>query len=263
MTPVRSTGCEHFSVAFPNGLPYTEAQATGRGGEMSTYPVLPWYREALLRQSLHVVSYASEEPISLSDAQQHLRLDLYGSPLGHPDDELLQQIYIPAAREYCETYSGRALAFQEYELRLRSFPVPEDGTRDDYIRIPITPVRSVNSVTYTDSDGVDQTLDQDVGYIFDQYVDEPRLYPVVSSVWPAVLDRAGSIRIRFTAGYDLTSASPYELPLPARYRHAMLLMLSHFYENRSQTEIGAAIPHAIEFGVQALLSPDALRRGFA
>ena len=230
---------------------------------MSNLPVLPWYREALLRYSLRVVSYASAEPISLSDAQQHLRLDLYGSPLGHPDDALLENVYIPAARQYCESYSGRALAFQTYELRLRSFPAPEDGTRDDYIRIPITPVRSITSFAYTDADGVDQVLENGVGYVFDGYVDEPRLYPAVTSVWPSVLDRAGSIRVQFTAGYDPVGASPYDLPLPPRYLHAMLLMLSHFYENRSQTELGNAVPKAIEFGVHSLLAPDALRRGFA
>lgn len=239
---------------------------------MITYPIAPWYREALLRHSIRPIGSAVE-PITLATARDHLRLDLYGSPLSHPDDSLIESVYLPAARQHCEVLSGRALAYQEYELTLRCFPsramlaLPlgmQPSSQYEYIRFPIGPVRTINSFLYADADNLDVDLDgSPTGYVFDAYTDEGRLYPPPGSSWPTAYDRPAAVRIRFNAGYDLDGASPFDLGMPASYRAAILLLLTHFYENRSNTEQLSRLPREIEMGVKALLYPDRLRHGMA
>lgn len=238
---------------------------------MYIYSTPSWYREALLRHSVRPLGSAAE-PITLDTARNHLRLDLYGSPLSHPDDGLIQSVYLPAARQHCEVLSGRALAYQEYELTLRCFPVR--GYSDypvalyssqyDYIRFPIGPARSINSVIYADANNLDVDLSgSPTGYMFDSYTDEGRLFPAPGSGWPATYDRPNAVRIRFNAGYDADGASPFELGMPATYTAAILLLLTHFYENRSNTETLSQLPREIEMGVKALLYPERFRRGMA
>lgn len=229
------------------------------------YPLLPSYVEALNLKSLRVVTYATEEPIDLITAQQHLRLDLYegsGSPPSHPDDSLIQGIYIPAAREYCESLSGRAFAVQEYEYAMRFFPNCYQSSNPYYgIRMPLGPVRSITSITYTTSTG--DTVMDPADYCAP--FGEDMIYPnPLSGGWPSNLSQVpNAVKIKFKAGYGLLAGSPTDdWPLPAKYKNAMLLMLHHFYENRSGTEIPSQVPTAIEFGVKALLMPSALRIGF-
>ena len=238
---------------------------------MITYPIAPWYREALLRHSMRPLGSAVE-PITLATAQTHLRLDLYGSPLSHPDDDIIESIYLPAARQHCEVLSGRALAYQQYELTLRCFPTRTaldfplglNYSYYDYVRFPIGPVRAINSVTYADANNIDVDLGgSPTGYVFDAYTDEGRLFPAPGASWPATYDRPNAVRIRFNAGYDADGASPFELGMPATYKAAILLLLTHFYENRSNTEQLSQLPREIEMGVKALLYPDRLRHGMA
>jgi uncharacterized phiE125 gp8 family phage protein len=228
-------------------------------------PLLPLYTETLNLRSLRIVTYATEEPISLATAQQHLRLDLYednGSPASHPDDELIQTVYIPAAREYCESLSGRAFALQEYEYASSSFPNCYSSANPYYgIRLPLGPVRQITSITYL-TDAGEQTLDPESYYA---PFGEDMIYPnPMTGGWPSGLVQApNAAKIRFTAGYGLLTGSPTDdLQMPARYKNAILLMLHHFYENRSGTEIPSQVPTAIEFGVKALLLPSMLRTGF-
>lgn len=238
---------------------------------MYAYVTPPWYKEALLRHSLRPVGSAVE-PITLATARNHLRLDLYGSPLAHPDDDLIESVYLLAARQHCEFLSGRALAYQEYELTLRCFPTrtyygyPDLGysSQYDYIRFPIGPVRSVNSVIYAGVDNQDASLDgSPTGYVLDPYTDEGRLFPAPGSSWPQVYDRPNAVRIRFNAGYDASGSSPFDLGMPAPYTAAILLLLTHFYENRSSTETLSQLPREIEMGVKSLLYLSSFRRGMA
>lgn len=222
---------------------------------MLTYPVLPWYYDALVRSNVRVVTYATVEPVTLDEAREHLRLDLYGSPLAHPDDSLLENIYIPAAREYCEIIWGGALAYQEYEVTLRgyqSFYTPLYEIQGYYTTFPWGPARSVISVTSTD--GVTDTLVDPTTYTFDPYFDVGRLY--LPPVFPYTM------RVRYWAGFDTVSASPLDLPMPKLYKAAILLMIGHLYENRSDTEVGNNVPKAIELGVKALLKPTSFAKGF-
>lgn len=226
------------------------------------YPFGAWYSDSLARQSLRVVSYATEEQVSLEQAQQHLRLDLYGSPPSHPDDSLIENVYLPAARAYCEVISGRAFVPQTYELGIGAFPRPFVAYSRGGIALPIGPVTSVTSITYTDSAGVEQTLAASA-YTVDPYTEPGYCYPVANTYWPDTLDVPNAVKVRFQAGYDLPSSSPQDNPFPPQYRAAVLLMLAHYYENRAQVDTMPNAPRELVLGVQTLIGPDALRKGFA
>jgi len=222
-----------------------------------------WYSDSLDRQSLRVVTEPVEEQISLIQAREHLRLDTYGSPPAHPDDNMIEQVFIPAAREYCEVITARSMVSQEYEMGLGSFP--HAGTVAfwrDGIAFPLGPVAMVSSITYIDSDGMAQVL-PDTEYNVDYYTNAGYIYPAPGTYWPITQEVPNAVLIRFMAGYSAPSASPQDRQLPRRYRSAMLLMLAHLYENRSQTESGPMVPKEIDLGLHSLLAPDSLRNGFA
>lgn len=225
--------------------------------------LLPLYWETLNQKSLRIVTPATKEPVSLTLAQQHLRLDLYegnGSPASHPDDGLITNVYIPSARQFCESLSGWSLALQEFEYSMRYFPAYDCGNPQFGLRLPVGPLRAITSITYEDDVGV-QTLDP-ATYI--PMWSTNTLYPVAGTNWPTGLVQSPqAATVRFWAGYGELLGSPTDnLPLPGKYLNAILLMLHHFYENRSGTEIPSQVPTAIEFGVKALLMPGALRNGF-
>jgi uncharacterized phiE125 gp8 family phage protein len=90
------------------------------------------------------------EPVTLAEAQLHLRLDTEGSPPSHPDDTLVQTL-ISASRENAEQYTGVTIAPASYEMQ--SF------VDNDYIKLQTFPVNSIESVTYVDEDDVTQTVD--------------------------------------------------------------------------------------------------------
>lgn len=228
-------------------------------GGRGYYP-WPWYDAFLAQRSLRLVTPATSEPITLDQARRHLRLDTYGSPEGHEDDALLEQIYIPAARALCESISGRAFVPQEYELALGAFPTQYVAFGRNGVKLGIGPVRGVTYVIYNDGTSV-VTVDPSV-YTLDQFTDGGYIYSAYGTSWPTPATVPGAVRVGFSAGYDIEGASPtYEFVLPAHYRWAMLLALGHIYENREDTTTLnlANIP----LGVQAMLGPDSLVNGFA
>ena len=56
------------------------------------------------------------EPVTLAEAQLHLRLDLFGSPPSHPDDTLVETL-ITAARENAEQYTGVTISQATYQVK--------------------------------------------------------------------------------------------------------------------------------------------------
>ena len=111
----------------------------------------------------------------------------------HSEDDTLLEMYIKAAVDYGEKVTGRNFTPVTYQLELDSFPAGKIALRPN--------LQSVTSIVFTDSDGVEQTLDSNeynvrttaiVGYV----------EPVDS--WPAGKD----VVVTFTAGYPLSGGEP-------------------------------------------------------
>lgn len=192
------------------------------------------------------------EPVSLEMARKQCKVDAEGSPPTHEDDDLIQA-FTTAAREWCEAYTGRTIAKKTLELALDEFPEAD-------ILIESGPVAGIESITYIDEDGAEQTVDS-ASYTLDQYQEQTWVIPAIEFTWPATLATVNAVKVRFAAGYTTDTDSPNDLPLPKSIQIAILLLLGHLYENRSNTTDQALT--AIPFGVTAFLSPLKLRKGFA
>lgn len=190
------------------------------------------------------------EPLTLADARLQCRLDAEGSPPSHPDDDLLTA-FVAVAREQVERFTGRALRWQRLRLALDDF--------DDVIALPFSPVVEVESVSYVDASGSTVLMDA-ADYRLDTRTVPARLAPAIGTTWPDVADTPGAVEIVYTAGHP-TGVSPDPEPAPRSLLHAMRLMLTHWYEHRSDVE--ATQHYEIPMGSRALMTPYQIRRGFA
>lgn len=206
---------------------------------------------ALLRYGLRQIGDVAVEPITLVQARQHLRVDVFGSPPESADDDWIEDFGIPGAREYCEQYLGRALAERTMELATDRFPIYAATTPPGAAFVlPFGPVQSVTSITYADADNVD-TVMPDTDYEIDPYGDRARLILTYGATWPTALLRQNSVRVRYVTGYDAPGTSPVAWPIPRMARSAILLMLGHLYENREAVTDGTMVE--LPLGVAALL----------
>ena len=222
-------------------------------------------RAAQLRYGLRtVVDVAAEdEVVTLAEARAHLRVDAYGSPPESADDDWIEA-QIPAARAYCEAYLGRALAPRTMELATNAFPgVAVESPPGACLVLPFGPAVSVEWIRYTDSDGVEQTLDS-ATYEIDAYAVPSRLVLTYGSTWPTARSALNSVRVRYVTGYVSESESPATHPvIPKAARSAVLMMLAHLFENREATGTDKLVE--VPLGVQSLLDlvPGRERAGFA
>lgn len=190
------------------------------------------------------------EPLTIEECRAHLNIQPYevdSDGIGtHPDDMLIMAMQ-SAAREHCENFLGRSIVQKTYEIALDKFPAGA-------IELPMPPLVSVESVTAgEDSDGL---LDAAL-YVVDDYSMPARVVPV--SLWPTAAAATNLVRIRYVAGYGEDSDG--NQPLPFAIRAAMLLMLTHLYEQRSDTSEKHIV--SIPNGVESLLRPLRVRLGMA
>ena len=194
-----------------------------------------------------IITAATTEPISLAEARNHLRIEAYGSPEAHPDDDKIE-LLIKSAREWCEEYTGRAFASQTIEMALDDFPENE-------IELPITPVTSITSVKYINVSGVETTISNST-YALDDYSQPNWLILTAGSLWPITNGGANNVKIRMVVGN--TSAN-----IPSAIKSAMLLIVGNLYENR-QEDIAATSRvtfNSLPMGVYNLLQPYRLELG--
>lgn len=183
----------------------------------------------------------TSEPVSLAEAQLHLRLDTSGSPASHPDDSLVE-VLISAARENAEQYINSTIAESTYSM--------QTTVNADYVSLQTFPVTNIASVTYVDGAGSIQTVNPST-YSINNYYRPARLY-FTSTI-------AQDLTITFTAGYT-DGQIPNQFPTPAGVKAAILLMVGNLYENREsvsnmqsyerpQSAIYLLTPHRINMGV--------------
>jgi uncharacterized phiE125 gp8 family phage protein len=168
------------------------------------------------------------EPISLSDAKLHIRVD------NNTEDTLILSL-ITSAREYCENYTGRSFADKTLEYYIDFFPAE--------ISLPKKPVKSVTSIIYKDYEGAEVTLIENTDYLVDLI--QSIIVPAYGKSWPSFnAYPVNPIKITYLTG-DATS-------VPGAVKTAMLLLIGHWYENRGAVLIGS-LSKEIEFSVRSLL----------
>jgi len=168
--------------------------------------------------SFVVVTAPAEEPITLSEAKAHLRVDDSSS------DALITSLIV-AAREYAEKYTNRALITQTLRAYYDSF---YDQNPDGVLRLPRPVLQSVTSVKYIDTNGTEQTVSSSL-YKVDVASVPARVVPVFGEVWPSARYEINAVYVEYVAGYGLADVVPQDI------KQAMFLHIGHMFENREQT----------------------------
>jgi uncharacterized phiE125 gp8 family phage protein len=187
--------------------------------------------------ALTVVTPPEIEPVSLADAKSHLRVD---STTEAADISAL----VAVARDYCERIQNRAYITQTLRLTLDRFPLYGGA-----IHLPRAPLQSVTELTYIDTTGVTRTLDDSL-YRVDSESEPARITPAYGTSWPLTLDVTNALSVGYVAG-----SGNAERDVPAYARHAILLLVGHWYANR-EAVVSGTITKPIEFAVDALLATD-------
>ena len=192
------------------------------------------------------------EPVSVLDVKSQLELDA--------DDSTKNtqiELYIAAAREMVEEYTGLALITQVWKLTLDHWPNDRQqwwsGTRQgsvdelmqsgraSQVLLPRYPLRSVDTIN---SDGVAVTIA--TVFIVDTQQKPGRLIVKRGYTWPVVLDNANGIDIQYTAGYGQDSSD-----VPASLRLAIIQMAAYMFEHRGDCDTASAMKMS---GAQSLVN---------
>jgi uncharacterized phiE125 gp8 family phage protein len=190
---------------------------------------------------LNKITQPSSEPVTLAEAQLHLRLDTVGSPPSHPDDTIVQAL-ISASRENAEQYSGVTIAACTYEM--------QGELLDDALSLQTYPVTSIVSVKYQDEDDVTQTVSASDYYV-NNFERPARL--VFKDNAPTA-----TLTVQFSAGFT-DGQSPNTYPLPAGIKASILLLLGHLYENRES--VTAESMTDLPMGYLYLMTPHRINMG--
>jgi len=150
-------------------------------------------------------------PVSLDQAKRNCNVD-------HDEDDELFDLWIRAATEILDGHDGvlgRCLVSQTWEQTL---PV------GSLLRLPISPVQSIESISYVDADGNTVEL---AGTEYDVDPEADAFGPFVNLRTPPTAPD-GKLTVRYVAGYGEPDA------VPASIKQAILLLVSSFNEYREK-----------------------------
>ncbi len=180
----------------------------------------------------------STELITLAEAKSQVRRD------DNDDDAKITALIavIMSRLDGVNGILGRALVNQTWVDQADSFPI------SDILFLCLAPVGSITSIEYYDTDNNLQTF---AAGNYSSHNQPLWGYIVLNqeAAWPSTYDRDDAIKITYVGGYGAAATD-----VPAAIKHAGLLMLGDWYENREQTIFGKT-PAALPTGVNSLLRP--------
>lgn len=201
--------------------------------------------------SLRLITPSNDLVVTLVEAKAQLRVY-------HTDEDDYISGLVDVANDYLcgeNSFISRSVgAGMKWELTLDRFPHGHGWPREYFhdgnnghnrVKLPKPPLVSVDAVYYTPSTNVEvqisgfRTLDIGVK-------DGGSILPAYNTQWPATNGQPGSVRIQFTAGYE---------KVPASIKHAALLLIAHWYENREAVTIDLKGMAPLPVAVDALLYP--------
>ncbi len=193
------------------------------------------------------IAATGSEPVTLDELKLWLRLEADDDV----EDALLTSL-ITAGRESAEKFCNKSfLLGEQWQLTLDSFPLAElDGEVGAYgayllserygdlaswttarntlhgIELREGPVTAVSSVTYVDSNGVNQTLPGGNYRLLVDGEGDARLYPVYPNGWPSTQASVGAVVVTYTAG-----------GAPETVKIAIKAIAGNMYNSRNQATI--------------------------
>lgn len=217
---------------------------------------------------VRIVTGPGSEPVTLSEAKSHLRLE-------ESVDDTFVASCISGARQYLEKFCWRGFIEQTLELTQNGFrgadkqeqlspyvqatpePYPVQTQRfQPYIELPFGHLAATPAiaVTYLDENGSSQVLSSSVYVVEGQGNDSMcgRLWLAANQTWPNAFDQFNSVTVSYKVGWTTSN-----IPIPIK--NAVLLMVSHMYENRVPIITGT-IASPLDFTIDALLTPYRLVR---
>lgn len=164
------------------------------------------------------------EPVGLQEAKLFLRLDT-------SDEDTFVAACIVAARQACESFTGRALISQTWQLYLDQWPAQQ-------ILLPRPPLQAVTAIKTYDGEGVSTLVD-------------PQSYWVDATALPGLVRRRGNAPWprpgRAVAGIEITFVGGYGdswNEVPAALRQGILMTVGYFFDHRDEQTTALPAPVA-------------------
>jgi uncharacterized phiE125 gp8 family phage protein len=184
--------------------------------------------------SLEIVDAPLITPITLEEVKAQLRVE-------HDDDDTILTRLIDVAVAYTDVRGalGQAMITQKWAQWINANP-PQN------VSLILGPVQNVTAVKYYDTDGVLQTDDINNYQVFGTDF-ATVISPKDSFTWPVSQQRSDAIKIEYEIGYgdEITN-------VPQTIRHALMLLIGHWYDNREQTGVDEL--SNIPFGYEEMLN---------
>lgn len=146
---------------------------------------------------------------------------------------------IRAAYKWAERHTQSRILPAEVTVTLDGFP-----SGSTQIELHHTPVRSITSLEYIDTDGAEQSIDEETLRLDTRGV-FPLLAPQWGTQWPDTIAEPESVTITMEVGFA-EDGEPDDITL------AILLLVGHFYNNREGVTNTTAT--VVPLGVYDLLS---------
>jgi len=185
--------------------------------------------------SLGLVTEAAAVVLDREEAKRHIRVL-------HTDDDTYLDALLPAVEDQVQRELGRALVDQTWDLKFDfGFPAAR------IVQMPLPPLSSVTSITYTDQDGAPQTFAASKYHVRTNGEGHGQVALNENEVWPEVDNIMDAAVFKFVAGYG---ANPNTVP--QGIRACMWLLAAHYYENREPVVTGT-IATKIPFSYERLM----------
>ena len=168
-------------------------------------------------RSLKVDTAAVNPVFTTAQAKTFLKVDV-------SDDDTLIDNLIAAATESCQIYTNQYFIDTVVTQYCDSW--------EEFYSLYKSPVDSITSVKYYDSDDSLQTLSSS-NYILDATSKPARIGISVDGSLPNLSSRINAVEVKYTVGYGTASTD-----VPEGIRTAIILTVGNWYENRQSVITG-------------------------
>lgn len=172
------------------------------------------------------------EPISLADAKAFLRVE-------HDDDDAVIASLIAAARAHIETRTRHCLLEQTWRVFAARWP------GDGRFRLRLGPAREVGAARLRERDGGERPLDLQAFVVLT--AENPGVVAFVPGTLAMPESQDSGIELDVRLGYGAAEDVPEPL------RHAVRILVAHWYEIRLLQAVGAT--SRVPEGLDALITP--------